>query len=87
MIWTVRRGGAAVIEARGDLAEISSDIAYIINAIHTQLRQREPVLAETFKSAFVMAITHPKSPIWESQGNMRGIIFSVPNKQGGYENV
>lgn len=75
-----KAGGAAVIEARGDLIEIYSDIAHTLNAIHTQLRQSEPVLAEIFKSAFVEAISHPKSPVWEPQGDMHGLIFSIPNK-------
>ncbi len=73
-------GGRAVIEAQGNIAEITSDVAGVINAIHTQFNQSEPLLAEMFKSALSDLITSPESPLWTPQGSAIGVCISKPRK-------
>lgn len=75
-----RSGGAATITAQGSILEITSDVAQLINAIHTQFDQSEPILAEMFRSALSDLITSPETPLWTPQGSMTGMIFSKPNK-------
>lgn len=69
-------GGTGVIEAQGSILEITSDVAYLINAIHTQFSQSEPILAEMFKSALSDLITSPETPLWTPQGSGIGIYIS-----------
>lgn len=71
-------GGTGVIEAQGSILEITSDIAQLINAIHTQFRQSEPILAEMFKSALSDLITSPETPLWTPQGPAIGMCISKP---------
>lgn len=58
--------------------EITSDIAQLINAIHTQFNQSEPILAEMFKSALSDLITSPETPLWTPQGSVIGMCISKP---------
>lgn len=71
-------GGTCVIEAQGSIMEITSDIAQLINAIHTQFNQSEPVLAEMFKSVLSDLITSPETPLWTPQGEAIGVCISRP---------
>ncbi len=75
-----QKGGVASIVAQGDIREITADIAHIINAIHTQFNQSEPVLAEAFKTVFTELVTHPASPLWAQQGDMYGMLITTPDK-------
>lgn len=76
-----KRGGAgaSTIEARGSMLEITSDIAHVINAIYIQVKQNDPVQAMLFREAVTQLATSEKTPLWEPQGEMTGICFSVPN--------
>lgn len=60
--------------------EITSDIAQLINAIHTQFSQSEPVLAEMFKSVLSDLITSPETPLWTPQGSAIGMCITKPKK-------
>lgn len=73
-------GGTGVIEARGSIMEITSDVAQLINAIHTQFSQSEPILAEMFKSALSDLIASPETPLWTPQGSMIGACITKPKK-------
>lgn len=67
-----------MIEAQGSILEITSDVACVINAIHTQFNQSEPLLAEMFKSALSDLITSPESSLWTPQGSAIGVCISKP---------
>lgn len=73
-------GGRAVIEAQGSILEITSDIAQLINAIHTQFSQSEPIIAEMFKSTLSDLIVSPESPLWTPRGSAIGVCISKPRK-------
>lgn len=71
-------GSTGVIEARGSILEITSDVAHLINAIHTQFSQSEPVLAEMFKSALSDLNTSPETPLWTPLGSAIGMCIPRP---------
>ena len=72
-------GGASTIEAQGSMLEITSDLAHVINAIYIQVKQSDPVQAMLFREAITELAKSEKTPLWEPQGAMMGICFSVPN--------
>lgn len=61
------------------MLEIASDVAHIINALYIQVKQSDPVQAMFFREAITRLAVSEKSPLWEVQGEMTGICFSVPN--------
>lgn len=69
------------VMARGDIAEITVEVAAVINALYTQFNLKAPPVAEAFRCALTELVTLPDSPLWEAQGNHIGICISKKKQE------
>lgn len=75
-----------MVEASGNLAELLTDLALTIKAVHVQMKNVDPVAAETFKAALKIGVAMEDGPVWgAAAATIVGMGFSVPGdkKDGG----
>lgn len=82
---SLRAGGLNMVEARGSLEEILTDLSATIKAIHAQFSNMDPVTAMAFKAALKAGIAADDGPVWGGPPlQFVGMGFSGPGPgQGG----
>lgn len=55
-----------------DMLQIAAEIGRITNHFYTSLHRQEPEAARQFKTAVLIAIAHPDSPVWVPQNPKDG---------------
>ena len=75
-----RENEKQVIEAKGDIPELLTDLALQISGIYNQLRNADPATALMFRQSVQGMVADPDSPCWKVLGDMTGIIFQTPEE-------
>ena len=80
----LRAGGPDMVEARGNLKEILTDLSITIKAIHAQFQNMDPVTAHVFKEALKAVVAAENGPVWGGMPlEFVGMGFSVPGPKDG----
>ena len=74
--------GRLMLQASGDLAEISADIAHVISGIYCQMMKYAPGNALAFRDIMIHVVADSDTPIWdESHTPDVSIGFAAPMKR------
>lgn len=66
------------IQASGNIPELLSDLALLVNGIYTQFQNADPNTAALFRMGVENMIKDPNGPAWGNPGNQTGIVFRKP---------
>ena len=75
-----RENEKQVIEAKGSVQEMLTDLAVLISGIHAQFQNADPATAAVFRQGVQGMVADPDSPCWKVLGDMTGIIFQTPEE-------
>lgn len=68
--------------ASGSLAEVTNDVAHVINAVYTRLAMEScPECAEAFRQAMVALHTDPDSPLFVADTANTGMTIVMPDEK------
>lgn len=70
-----------VINAKGTVPELLTDIAILINGLYTQFANVSPETAAQFRIGLVAMLQDPQSVVWSPLENQTGIIFQSPETE------
>ena len=60
-----REDGQVLLEMQDmDLTRAAAECGEIIQEIYTELHRQDPRAADFFKTAIILSIMHPDSPVW-----------------------
>lgn len=67
--------GQTVIEAVNmDLIQLAAEVGQLCNNLYNGLYNQEPEAADFFKTAMIMTIAHPDSPVWRAKEQHEGDV-------------
>lgn len=75
-----RENEKQVIEAKGSLQEMLTDLAVLLSGIYNQFRNADPDTAAAFRQGLQGMVADPDGPCWKILGDMTGIIFQSPEE-------
>ena len=75
-----RENEKQVIEAKGDIPELLTDLALQISGIYNQFQSADPDTAAAFRQGLQGMVADPDGPCWKVLGNITGIIFQSPEE-------
>ena len=67
-----------IVMVQGNIVEITSEVAVVINTMFTRFNLTEPSLADAFRHTLTEIVALPDSPIWE---NSDQIGICIPRKK------
>ena len=73
-----RNEDKATITATGGVEEIASDIAVLINGLHTQLSTNDAVAGHMLRQMLTGLVNDPTGPLWTPMGGQTGVVFKMP---------
>ncbi len=74
---TPDKKGVANINASGNVPELLSDTAMMVNGIYRQLAAVNPELAMAFRYGLVNMAIDPESPMWGNTGDQIGFAIKT----------
>lgn len=75
-----RENEKQVIEAKGSVQEMLTDLAVLLSGIYNQFQNADPATAAVFRQGVQGMVADPDSPCWKVLGDMTGIIFQTPEE-------
>lgn len=63
---------------KGDLFELTAEVAIVINGLYTQLTQSDAELGKKFRRMISHLIIEPNSPLWEIRTDASGACITIP---------
>lgn len=74
-----------VVRAGGSVPKMLEELSLAIAAIHQQLRNSDPLMAEAFKMALQTGVAMEDGPVWGMKVHGIGMCFKAPG--GGNDQV
>lgn len=63
------------VVSQGNLEEITTDIAHLINGFYVGLKQSSPAAAEMFRKCLTIMATEDDSVLWKPTNNLTVVSF------------
>ena len=63
------------------ITQAAAEVGTVAERLYISLKQQDPDAASLFKSAVVMAIVHPDSPVWNGEVQEGDFIAAVFGKK------
>lgn len=76
-----RENEKQVIEAKGSVQEMLTDMAVLLSGIYNQFQNADPATAAVFRRGMQAMMADPDSPCWKVLGDMTGISFQTPEEE------
>ena len=73
-IYKNENGERCVEAADMDVIQFASEIGELCRDLYNGLRRQEPEAARIFKTAVVMSIAHPDTPVWSTKEQHEGDV-------------
>ena len=73
-IYKNENGERCVEAADMDMIQLASEIGELCRDLYNGLRRQEPEAARIFKTAVIMSIAHPDSPVWSTKEQHEGDV-------------